>query len=123
VIDSSYYRGAHGIIVVYDVSNQVSFNNVKQRLQQIDRYACESVNKLLVGNNCDKVDTKVVDYATGKQFADDNGMCFVESSPKDTASVEEAFMTLVSQIKHRLESNPSSRLVLPTSSETKCTIQ
>lgn len=63
-ITSSYYRGAHGIIVVFDCTDQESFNNVKQWLEEIERYACENVNKLLVGNKCDLQAKKVVDTAT-----------------------------------------------------------
>ena len=55
-------RGAHGIIVVYDVTDQDTFSNVKQWLQEIDRYATEGVNKLLVGNKSDLTQKKVVEY-------------------------------------------------------------
>ena len=65
-ITSSYYRGAHGICVVYDVTDEQSFKDVKQWLAEIDRYATEGVNKLLVGNKSDMSDKRVVDYATGK---------------------------------------------------------
>ncbi len=65
-ITSSYYRGAHGIIIVYDCTDLESFNDLKQWLEEIDRYACENVNKLLVGNKCDQVTKKVVDYTTAK---------------------------------------------------------
>lgn len=93
-ITSSYYRGAHGIVVVYDVTEQVvvvasrvpattisiaavnaivsclcfqeSFNNVKLWMDEIERYACESVSRLLVGNKSDLVGKKVVD-ATAAQ--------------------------------------------------------
>ncbi len=101
-ITSSYYRGAHGIIIVYDVTEQVSpsvwvfvvnsiigkrlninfsrppsvclsvfspqesFNNVKQWLDEIDRYACENVSRLLVGNKSDLVSKKVVDAASAQ---------------------------------------------------------
>lgn len=51
---------------MYDVTDQDSFNNVKQWLNEIDRYANESVNKLLVGNKSDLTAKKVVDYATAK---------------------------------------------------------
>ncbi|RZS09945.1 hypothetical protein BHM03_00041079, partial [Ensete ventricosum] len=66
-ITSSYYRGAHGIIVVYDVTDQESFNNVKQWLNEIDRYASDNVNKLLVGNKCDLTANRVVSYETAKK--------------------------------------------------------
>ncbi len=75
-ITSSYYRGAHGIIVVYDVTDQTSFNNVKQWLQEIDRYACDTVNKLLVGNKCDLVSQKVVDFHTAKVKEESGGKVF-----------------------------------------------
>ena len=72
-ITSSYYRGAHGIIVVYDVTDIESFNNVKQWLHEIDRYACDNVNKLLVGNKCDLTQKKAVEYQTAKEFAEQLG--------------------------------------------------
>jgi len=101
-ITSSYYRGAHGIIVVYDVTDKVSFNNVKQWLGEIDRYACQSVNKLLVGNKADLVEKKVVDYNEAKEFADSLGISFLETSAKSAQNVEEAFLTMTRQIKERV---------------------
>ena len=65
-ITSSYYRGAHGIIVVFDVTDQESFNNVKQWLHEIDRYASADVKKLLVGNKCDLTTKKQVEYNAAK---------------------------------------------------------
>uniref|UniRef100_A0A3Q3DBM0 RAB1A, member RAS oncogene family a n=1 Tax=Hippocampus comes TaxID=109280 RepID=A0A3Q3DBM0_HIPCM len=101
-ITSSYYRGAHGIIVVYDVTDQESFNNVKQWLQEIDRYASENVNKLLVGNKCDLTTKKVVDYTTAKEFADSLAIPFLETSAKSATNVEQAFMTMAAEIKKRM---------------------
>jgi len=101
-ITSSYYRGAHGIIVVYDVTDKVSFNNVKQWLGEIDRYACQSVNKLLVGNKADLVEKKVVDFNEAKEFADSLGISFLETSAKSAQNVDEAFLTMTRQIKERV---------------------
>ncbi|GAB2225874.1 hypothetical protein Droror1_Dr00021644 [Drosera rotundifolia] len=101
-ITSSYYRGAHGIIIVYDVTEMDSFNNVKQWLNEIDRYANESVCKLLVGNKSDLVDDKVVDTQTAKAFADELGIPFLETSAKDATNVEQAFLTMAGEIKKEL---------------------
>lgn len=101
-ITSSYYRGAHGIIVVYDVTDEATFNNVKQWLQEIERYACEGVNKLLVGNKADLTGSKQVDYEAAKQFADQLNIPFLETSAKDATNVEQAFLTMAKQIKDRM---------------------
>lgn len=98
-ITSSYYRGSHGIIIVYDVTDQESFNGVKMWLQEIDRYATSTVLKLLVGNKCDLKDKRVVEYDVAKEFADANKMPFIETSALDSTNVEEAFLTMARQIK------------------------
>jgi len=107
-ITSSYYRGAHGIIVVYDITDQVSFNNVKQWLQEIDRYACENVNKLLVGNKSDLTNKRVVDTNTAKEFAETLGIPFLETSAKNATNVEQAFLTMAGEIKNRMVNTASS---------------
>eukprot|EP01119_Soliformovum_irregulare_P011682 TRINITY_DN2951_c0_g1_i1.p1 TRINITY_DN2951_c0_g1~~TRINITY_DN2951_c0_g1_i1.p1 ORF type:complete len:205 (-),score=55.01 TRINITY_DN2951_c0_g1_i1:189-803(-) len=106
-ITSSYYRGAHGIIVVYDITDQVSYNNVKQWLQEIERYACENVNKLLVGNKSDLTNKRVVDTNTAKEFADSLGIPFLETSAKNATNVENAFLTMAGQIKDRMSVTPT----------------
>jgi len=105
-ITSSYYRGAHGIIVVYDVTDSESFNNVKQWLHEIDRYASENVNKLLVGNKADLTSKRAVTFDQGKEFADSLGIEFLETSAKNATNVEKAFMTMAAQIKSRMKAQP-----------------
>eukprot|EP00300_Choanocystis_sp_HF-7_P036648 c52515_g1_i1.p1 GENE.c52515_g1_i1~~c52515_g1_i1.p1 ORF type:complete len:215 (+),score=9.73 c52515_g1_i1:41-646(+) len=108
-ITSSYYRGAHGIIVVYDVTDQESFNNVKQWLHEIDRYASENVNKLLVGNKSDLTTKRVVDYNVAKEFADGLGIPFLETSAKSATNVEQAFLTMANEIKNRMANAPAAK--------------
>ncbi|KNA14341.1 hypothetical protein SOVF_108260 [Spinacia oleracea] len=113
-ITSSYYRGAHGIIVVYDVTDMESFNNVKQWLNEIDRYASDNVNKLLVGNKCDLAANRAVPYETAKAFADEIGIPFMETSAKDATNVEQAFMAMTGSIKNRMASQPMNNARPPT---------
>merc|ERR1711939_184648 len=106
-ITSSYYRGAHGIIVVYDVTDQESFHNVKQWLNEIDRYANENVNKMLVGNKCDLTTKKVVNTDDAKAYAETVGIPFLETSAKDSTNVEQAFIMMAAEIKARMAQAPA----------------
>ncbi|PNH12913.1 GTP-binding protein yptV1 [Tetrabaena socialis] len=101
--ESSSYRGTHGIIVVYNVTDQGSFDNVKQWLSEIDRYAGENVIKLLVGNKSDLTAKNVVDSGAAKALADAAGCLFMEASAKDATNVAQAFMAIATAIKTKLE--------------------
>jgi Ras-related protein Rab-1A len=102
-ITSSYYRGAHGIIIVYDVTDRQSFQNVEHWLKEIDKYATGNVNKLLVGNKSDLQSKKVVTYDEAKEFADKHGIKFLETSAKNSHNVEQAFQTMAAEIKTRVK--------------------
>jgi len=106
-ITSSYYRGAHGIIVVYDVTDRDSFSNVKQWMNEIDRYAVENVQKLLVGNKCDLTTKRQVTPEEGKAFADTLSIPFLETSAKAATNVEQAFLTMATEIKKSMVSTPA----------------
>lgn len=102
-ITSTYYRGTHGVIVVYDVTNGESFANVKRWIHEIE-HNCEVVNRILVGNKNDSPDRKVVLTEDAKRFADQMSLQLFETSAKDNLNVEEMFMAITKQVlKTKLE--------------------
>jgi len=113
-ISSTYYRGAHGILVVYDVTNRTSFDNVKRWLLEIDKYAREGVNKLLVGNKADgsspaDLSNRQVTTEEGKLFADSHGINFLETSAKTGTFVDTAFLMMAHEIKTKMTAPAGSR--------------
>jgi len=101
-ITSSYYRGAHGILVVFDLTNPETFNNVTKWLQEIERYACEGVQKLLIGNKCDLVSERKVNRRDAEEVAEQLNFSYVETSAKSAENVEDAFTKMSIAIKDQI---------------------
>eukprot|EP01087_Luapelamoeba_hula_P007731 TRINITY_DN1898_c0_g1_i1.p1 TRINITY_DN1898_c0_g1~~TRINITY_DN1898_c0_g1_i1.p1 ORF type:complete len:217 (+),score=41.60 TRINITY_DN1898_c0_g1_i1:113-763(+) len=107
-ITSSFYRGAHGIVLVYDITNQDSFNNVSSWLADIERHHGSADQAkpciILVGNKNDLSARKVVRAEQAQKLAERNGLLWIETSAKDSSNVETAFINLVSDILAKVES-------------------
>jgi len=97
-ITSSYYRGAQGIILVYDVANRESFEALPRWFSELETYVSPSVVKIVVGNKVDKEFSRQVTTEEGRAFAERMGTLFVESSAKTKVGVQDAFRELVEKI-------------------------
>ncbi|XP_073328959.1 ras-related protein Rab-8B [Pagrus major] len=103
-ITTAYYRGAMGIMLVYDISNEKSFENIKNWIRNIEEHASSDVEKMVLGNKCDMTDRRQVSKDRGEKLAIDYGVKFLETSAKSSLNVEEAFYTMGRDILHNLSS-------------------
>ncbi|KAK7036786.1 hypothetical protein VNI00_011452 [Paramarasmius palmivorus] len=97
-ITSSYYRGAQGIILVYDVSSRDSFDALPRWYSELSTYVSDSVVKILVGNKVDKEFSRQVPAAEGAAFASRMNSLFIEASAKTAVNVKETFQEVVERI-------------------------
>ncbi|XP_059080599.1 ras-related protein Rab-30-like isoform X2 [Tigriopus californicus] len=103
-ITQSYYRSAHALILVYDVSNQPTFDVCPEWLREIEEYASPKVLKVLVGNKIDR-DDREIPTEVGEEFSNRHGMYFLETSAKGSENVERLF----SDIAHELLQQSKNR--------------
>ena len=99
-ITSSYYNGAHGLCLIYDVSDRQSFNNIKGWVTTIREKCKKDIPIMLIGNKID-VEEKSVNTAEGRMVAEDFGLMFKETSAKENICVKEAFYDLICKIHER----------------------
>ena len=97
-ITATYYKGAHGIILVYDITDRTTFVEIENWLAEIQQHASPNVARLLVGNKCDMEGERQVSYQDGKDYADSLGIPFLETSAKQKINIEECFKKLTSVI-------------------------
>jgi Ras-related protein Rab-8A len=106
-ITTAYYRGAMGILLVYDVTDEQSFQNIRNWIRNIEQHAADNVDKLLVGNKCDMTDDKLVETSVGQALAAEYNIDFFETSAKNNINVVECFTSIAKKIKTRLVDNPA----------------
>lgn len=77
-----------GFILMYDITNEESFNSVQDWVTQIKTYSCDNAQVILVGNKCDMEDERVITTERGKQLADQLGVQFFETSAKENINIK-----------------------------------
>jgi len=102
-ITTSYYRGAMGIMLVYDITQEKTFDNIAKWLRNIDEHASEGVERMILANKCDMNDKRMVSQEKGDGIARDHNIKFYETSAKENINVEEAFMKLTEDILRKHE--------------------
>ena len=97
-IVASYYRGAHGILLMFDITNHASFQNVQRWYDEAQNYLQRSVPKLLIGNKSDLASSRKVSLEDAKNLADRLGVEYIETSAKNNVNVKSSFESLTNSI-------------------------
>ncbi|XP_032670452.1 uncharacterized protein LOC116843802 [Odontomachus brunneus] len=100
-LTTAYYRGAMGILLMYDVTSLESFNHLSYWLRNIQENASPDVVKVLAANKCDATAHRAVDAERGQKIAENFDMPFFEVSCKENINIEEAFLTLARRIREQ----------------------
>jgi Ras-related protein Rab-1A len=100
---SSYYKGANGILLLYDITNVNSFKNLSNWLIDIEKNSSKNVKKILIGNKCDLNELRKIPINKGKEFADTYNMKFIETSAKNNVNINECFNILGKELLNNID--------------------
>eukprot|EP01126_Amoeba_proteus_P027156 TRINITY_DN2693_c0_g2_i9.p1 TRINITY_DN2693_c0_g2~~TRINITY_DN2693_c0_g2_i9.p1 ORF type:complete len:170 (+),score=44.57 TRINITY_DN2693_c0_g2_i9:337-846(+) len=104
-ITRSYYRGAAGALLVFDVTRRESFNQLDEWLNDTKNHANEAMVTVLIGNKIDLESRRAVGEGEARDFAKNHGLVYVETSAKLATNVEEAFVACAKQIYEKILNN------------------
>lgn len=103
-IVTAYYRGAHGAIVMFDLTDRETFLNVKKWIQDVDRYGPSNLHKILVGSKADlERDRKVTEKDINDCLAEYKELEYIETSAKTDTNIGNVFLNLVKNTKNKTE--------------------
>ena len=111
-----YYRGAGASLIVFDITDKNSFDNAKSWIKEIQEKARENCIIILVGNKCD-LDNRVISYDIANQYAEDNGIFYIETSAKNNINIENVFEIIDSNSK--LDNNYKNENIFTTTDNKK----
>jgi Ras-related protein Rab-2A len=123
-ITRSYYRGAAGALLVYDITRRETFNHLNRWLEEARQHGNPDMVVMLIGNKSDMEAKRQVSFSEGEKFANDHGLIFLEASAKTAANVEEAFVRTASKIHENIKKgiydirNDSSGIKLGVAAQT-----
>lgn len=101
-ITRSYYRGAAGALLVYDITRRETFNHLSSWLSDALQHANPNMTIMLVGNKCDLEAKRAVSREEGEAYAKEHGLLFLETSAKTAENVEEAFTSIGRNIYQKI---------------------
>lgn len=106
-VTHAYYRDAHALLLLYDVSNKASFDNIRAWLGEINEYAQEDVVIMLLGNKADMTAERVIRTEDGERLANEYNVAFMETSAKTGMNVDLAFMAVAKDLKMKKTRKPT----------------
>ncbi|XP_042096268.1 ras-related protein Rab-26 isoform X5 [Ovis aries] len=106
-VTHAYYRDAHALLLLYDVTNKASFDSIQAWLTEIQEHAQDDVVLMLLGNKVDSAQERAVKREDAEKLAKDYGLPFMETSAKTGLNVDLAFTAIAKELKQRSTKAPS----------------
>ena len=122
-IAKNYFKGSHGILLLYDITKQSSFNNIREWIQDIREEVSPKAIIFLIGNKIDLADQRKISKEKGIELAEEYKLPFFEASAKSGENVDEVFKALykkISEVYGDLEREIGSKLNKRKKNQRKC---